>query len=207
MPLVNSNASSRTLTIGARQFVVHEAFEIILWVAGSRSSSFTPRTIETSGSPIGAETTTYFAPAVKCLLAFSWLLNTPVDSITTSTPSSAQGRFSGSLSEKTLNRSPSTTMSPSTTDTSPGYVPCTESYLRRWAFISTAPRSLIATMSIPPNAEVIALHVLAIVAVSDTSTPDSALRRSVPTEPPFAARKKFLPIRPNPLIATFMLGS
>jgi hypothetical protein len=29
------NASSMTLAIGARQFVVHEAFEMMLWVAGS----------------------------------------------------------------------------------------------------------------------------------------------------------------------------
>ena len=65
------NASSITLAIGAKQFVVHDAFEMILWFSLSSASSFTPSTIETSGSPMGALTTTYFAPASRCFDACS----------------------------------------------------------------------------------------------------------------------------------------
>ena len=45
---------------------------------------------------------TFFAPTSKCLLAPTSVLNTPVDSITKSTPQSFQGRFIGFLSEKHL---------------------------------------------------------------------------------------------------------
>jgi len=55
-------------------------------------------------SPLaGADITTFFAPAVKCFEAPSLSLKIPVDSITTSTPKSFQGRLEGFLSLNTFN--------------------------------------------------------------------------------------------------------
>jgi hypothetical protein len=42
MPLTIPKRSLRTLAIGARQLVVHDAFEITWWAAGSNTSSLTP---------------------------------------------------------------------------------------------------------------------------------------------------------------------
>ena len=55
-----------------------------------------------SGSVAGAEMITFLAPASRCLAAPSRLVNRPVDSITTSTPRSPQGRAAGSFSFRTL---------------------------------------------------------------------------------------------------------
>lgn len=66
----------------------------------------------------GAVSITFFAPAVRCFVAPSLVRNTPVASITTSTPRSAQGSFSGSLSENTSYFFPSTTISLSSAFTS-----------------------------------------------------------------------------------------
>ncbi len=49
----------------------------------------------TSGSVAGAEMITFFAPASRCFFASSRLVKRPVDSITTSTPMSPQGRSAG----------------------------------------------------------------------------------------------------------------
>ena len=49
------------------EFVVHDAFEMMLCCSASYLSSFTPRTSVTSGSVAGAEMTTFFAPAVEVL--------------------------------------------------------------------------------------------------------------------------------------------
>jgi len=57
-----AEASSRTFTIGTKQFVVHEAFEMTRSVAGSKESSLTPITKVASASPEGAEMMTRFAP-------------------------------------------------------------------------------------------------------------------------------------------------
>ena len=46
----------------------------------------------------GAEMMTFLAPAARCLAAPSRLVKRPVDSITTSAPSSFQGSFAGSVS-------------------------------------------------------------------------------------------------------------
>ena len=51
-----------------------------------------------SSSVAGAEITTFFAPAVMCLLASAALVKIPVDSTTTSTPNLPQGIFAGSRS-------------------------------------------------------------------------------------------------------------
>ena len=55
-----SKASSTTLTMGTKQFVVHEAFETTTCFSGSKSSSFTPMTKVASASPDGAEMMTRF---------------------------------------------------------------------------------------------------------------------------------------------------
>ena len=54
----------RILITGAMQFVVHDAFEIIVW-SFERISSFTPITIVASTFFAGAEIRTFFAPFFK----------------------------------------------------------------------------------------------------------------------------------------------
>ena len=95
-PLTMPNSSSIALAIGARQFVVHEALEMMLSVAGSYSPSFTPMTTVTSSPLAGAEMMTFLAPASRCFFAASALVKKPVDSITMSTPRSPQGSRPGS---------------------------------------------------------------------------------------------------------------
>jgi hypothetical protein len=57
--------SSRTLAKGARQFVVHDAFEITCCAAGSKTWSLTPRQMVASASPLGAEIMTRRAPPLR----------------------------------------------------------------------------------------------------------------------------------------------
>ncbi len=120
-------ASSSTLTIGTKQFVVHEAFETTTWVAGSKVSSFTPTTKVASAPSDGAEMTTRFAPASTWAAAASRLVKRPVDSTTTSTPSSFHGSAVGSRSARTAIALPSTEMPRSSTTTVPPKRPCVES--------------------------------------------------------------------------------
>ena len=153
---------------------MHDAFEMIACRAGSYSSSLTPSTSVRSGCFAGAEMITFFAPAARCFAASSRFVNRPVDSTTTSTPSSPHGRAAGSRSEKTLKCvSPTRRPSPSTA-TSASRLPRTESYLKRWASVSGSVMSLTATKSMAPSACSI------------------------------AARMMFRPIRPNPLMPTFV---
>ena len=56
------NVSCSTLAIGPRQLVVHEALEMIVWLAGSYEPSFTPITMVTSSPLAGAEMMTFLAP-------------------------------------------------------------------------------------------------------------------------------------------------
>ena len=93
-----SKASSTTLTIGTKQFVVHEAFETTRCVAGSNSSSLTPITNVASASPDGPEMMTRFTEPPRCPAASARVVKRPVDSITTSAPSLSQGSCSGSRS-------------------------------------------------------------------------------------------------------------
>src|SRR5688572_29992634 len=53
------NVSWRTFAIGARQLVVHDALEMIVWLAGSYWSSLTPRTSVMSSPLAGAEMMTF----------------------------------------------------------------------------------------------------------------------------------------------------
>src|SRR3954470_12265215 len=140
-------ASLATFANGARQFVVHDAFEMASCLLLSYWSSFTPRTIVRSGSVAGAEMTTFFAPASRCFAASSRLVKKPVDSSTTSTPRSPHGSFAGSRSARTLISLPSTIRPSPRTSTSPGYGPRMESYLNRWASVALSVMSLTATHS------------------------------------------------------------
>src|SRR5258705_8067329 len=120
----------------------------------------------------GADTSTRLAPAVRWAVALALALKMPVHSIAISTPSSFQGSFDGSRSAETLILPLPTLIESPSTVTVPGKRPCTESKRKRWALVSTGPRSLMPTTSI-------------------SLRPDSAIARST-----------LRPMRPNPLIAT-----
>src|SRR5580658_7084661 len=165
--------SSSTLAIGATQFVVHEALDKMSCEAGSYASSLTPITIVMSSSLAGAEMMTFFAPASRCARAAGPVVNRPVDSITTSTPRSAQGRRPGSRSARILISWSPTRMTSPDTNTSNDRVPRTVSYLSRCAMVAMSPRSFAATISKPRS-----------------------------PSPALTARQKLRPIRPNPLIPT-----
>lgn len=105
-------------TTGARQFVVHDAFETRLCLLESYSFSFTPRTIVRSRSVPGAVTMTFFAPAFRCFFAPSFFVNAPVDSMTKSMPRSFHGKRSGSISLKIFTAFPSMIISDSVAEIS-----------------------------------------------------------------------------------------
>src|SRR6202042_3946895 len=173
-PLTIPKLSCSTLAMGATQFVVHDALEMMLCAAGSYAASFTPITIVMSSPVAGAETITFLAPAARCALAASALVNRPVDSITTSTPRSPQGSAAGSRSASTrISWSPALITSPEA-ETSTSRVPSTVSYFSRYARVLSSVRSLAATISMP----------------------------AAPAAPACTARQKFRPIRPNPLMPT-----
>src|SRR5437867_4154916 len=147
-PRLMPNLSSRTLAVVARQFVVQDALEMIRCLAGSYAFSLTPSTTVTSGSLAGAVMMTFLAPAWRCLEAVAVSRKMPVDSTTTSTPSSFQGRLAGSFSAVTRTSRPLTKMAPSLALTSAGRLPCTESCLSRWASVLASARSLTPTTTI-----------------------------------------------------------
>ena len=84
MPIV----SFSTFAIGARQLVVHEAFEMMVCFAASYRLSLTPITIVMSSFLAGAEMMTFLAPLSACTLALVASVKKPVDSMTTSAPTS-----------------------------------------------------------------------------------------------------------------------
>src|SRR5262249_53706317 len=122
-------ASSSTLIIGTKQLVVQEAFDTTLWAAASKVSSLTPITNVASAPELGADTITNGAPASRWAAAASRLVKKPVDSMTTSTPRSAQGSALGSRSASTWMTSPSTLMPSAVASMAYGSCPRTESYL------------------------------------------------------------------------------
>src|SRR3954469_3535995 len=146
-PFLIPKLSWSTFAIGARQFVVHDAFEMMWCVFGSYLSSLTPSTTEKSGFLAGAVMTTFFAPAAICLAAESRSVKRPVDSKTTSTPRSFHGSCAGSRIDSTLNSSPSTAMLSCRASTCACRLPSTESYLSKCASVLALVRSLIATKS------------------------------------------------------------
>ncbi len=147
-PRFTPNASSSTFTVVARQFVVQEALEMIRCFLGSYIWSLTPRTTVTSGSLAGAVMITFLAPACRCLDAVAVSRKMPVDSTTTSTPSSFQGRLAGSFTAVTRISRPLTKMALSFEVTSAPRPPWTESCLSRWARVLASARSLTPTTSI-----------------------------------------------------------
>src|SRR5262245_49024408 len=147
-PFLMPNVWCSTFASGARQLVVHDAFEMIWCFAGSYLSSLTPSTTVMSGPFAGAVMTTFFAPAATCLAAASRFVNRPVDSNTTSTPRSFHGSCAGSFTDRTLNDSLSTVMVSSFAATAAWRLPRTESYLKRCASVCALVRSLTATKSI-----------------------------------------------------------
>src|SRR5450756_1206786 len=146
-PFSTPKLSTSTLAMGARQLVVQLALEITSFLALSCMSSVTPRQIVTSGPLAGAEMITFLARASRCLPAAARSVTRPVDSMTTSAPSSFQGSLAGSVSLITRTRLPSMTRASSSTSTAPGKTPWTESYLNRWPRVFASVRSLIATNS------------------------------------------------------------
>ena len=91
--------SLSTLAIGARQLVVHDAFEIDRLRRRSSRSSLTPSTTVMSSPLAGAEMITFLAPPSTCFRALSALVNNPVDSMTMSTPRSFHGSWPGPLGQ------------------------------------------------------------------------------------------------------------
>src|SRR5690606_39290872 len=92
--------SLSTLASGAKQLVVQDALDTMVWSAFS-SLWFTPITNVGVSSFAGADITTFFAPASICFWAVSLVRKKPVDSITTSAPTSPAFRLAGDLSVET----------------------------------------------------------------------------------------------------------
>src|ERR1035437_951049 len=163
-----------TLAIGARQLVVQEAFEMMLWWAAMYLSSFTPSTMVMSSPVAGAEMMTFLTEPRRWALAASALVKKPVDSTTIWAPRLDQSISAGFLMLKTLMDLPLTRISPSPALTSACSLPSTESYLSKCARVLVSVRSFVATISMP---------------ASGFSN---------------AARNTLRPIRPKPLIATLI---
>src|SRR5438445_3654022 len=100
-------------------------------------------------SPLaGAEITTFFAPAARCLSASGRSVNRPVLSSTRSTPSAFHGSFSGSLIADTLTGLPLTTSASPCASTVPGKRRWMESYFRRCASVLVSVMSFTATKTL-----------------------------------------------------------
>src|SRR5438105_1503022 len=95
---------------------------------------------------------TFLAPAVMCLEAVAVSRKMPVDSTTTSTPSSFQGSAAGSLIAPTRIPRPLTKIASPLAVTSALRLPWMESCFSRWARVFASARSLTATTSISPLA-------------------------------------------------------
>mmetsp|Transcript_22202 Transcript_22202/g.62227 ORF Transcript_22202/g.62227 Transcript_22202/m.62227 type:complete len:211 (+) Transcript_22202:832-1464(+) len=78
-PSTMPNFSWTTLASGARQFVVHEAFDTTVSVY-LYAVWFTPMTYMGTASFGGAEIMTFFAPPFRCSSAISFFVKMPVDS-------------------------------------------------------------------------------------------------------------------------------
>jgi hypothetical protein len=96
-----AEVSRTTFTIGTRQFVVHDALEMIVCLAGSYFVSFTPITIGDVLALGGRGDDHLLRAAVDVLPCVAAFVKRPVDSSTTSTPRSLHGSFDGSFSAKT----------------------------------------------------------------------------------------------------------
>src|ERR1039458_8878705 len=110
VPVTILKLSWMTLAMGARQFVVQDAFETMWCLAGSYFSSLTPSTIVMSSFFAGAVMMIFFTEPRRCFFASLASVNFPVDSMTTCAPTESQDRAAGSFSLKTLMILPSTEM-------------------------------------------------------------------------------------------------
>lgn len=90
---------------------------------------------------------TFWAPLSACTLALVASVKKPVDSTTTSAPTSLHLRFAGSRSSNALIALPPTTISSEVARTSSGKRPRMLSYLSSWASVALSVRSLTATTS------------------------------------------------------------
>ncbi|GMF40812.1 unnamed protein product [Phytophthora lilii] len=144
-PSTMPNLSLITLASGARQFVVHDAFDTT-GAEPSYSLWFTPITYMGVASLGGAEITTFLQPPSMWALAFSVVVNTPVDSHTYVAPALPHGISAGLRASNTWMTWPFTTRLPSLVSTVPSNLPCVESYLNRYAMYSRSMNgSLMAT--------------------------------------------------------------
>src|SRR5207302_6749260 len=121
-PLTTPILSCNGFTSGTRQLVVHDALEITVSEALSVVWLTPYTTVASTSLPPGAEITTFLAPPLRCAEAFSLVVNNPVLSSTTSTPSAVHGSSAGFFCARTLMRSPFTNTAWSSTSTLPGNV-------------------------------------------------------------------------------------
>ena len=169
----------RTLIMGAMQLVVQLAAVQMTCESLSLSSLTPTTTLRTDGSLTGADTTTRFTPHTSRYgRSFSTVRNLPVQSMTISTPSPFQSTLVKSLWSEKVTVLPSTLNAPSDVfSTSLDQMPCTESYLTRYAAVSAPPViSLTWTIS----------------------------RSGIMSH---AKRNVSRPMRPNPLIAAFTIAA
>ena len=151
MPIESLSA----LATGARQFVVHDAFEMMCCVAASYVLVVDADDERAVLVGRGAEMMTFLAPASMCALALVASVKKPVDSMTMSAPSSAQGRLAGSRSARARIFLPSTMMFSSSKLTLSGKRPSTVSYLSRCASVLLSVRSFTPTISMSaPDARI-----------------------------------------------------
>ncbi len=136
---------------GDAAFVVHDAFEVMSHVPNLFSLTdmriVAPGTVPAS-SFAGALITTFLAPQSRWNFAFSNEVNKPVDSTTTSTPSSFHGSFVVSFSEINFTGTSSIKSPCSLWLISYSHFLYTVSYCKRYASDSSDPRSFTATISI-----------------------------------------------------------
>merc|ERR1719359_337147 len=136
-PCLMPNLSLMTFTIGARPFVVQDAFDTTFILAGSYSSVLTPTTIVgVSASLAGAEMMTFFAPPSTCFMQPSVVVNAPVDSQTYSTPAAFHGISVGSRVAESETGRPLMIRPPSESSHVPLKRPCTVSCSRRYFMYS-----------------------------------------------------------------------
>ena len=138
-----------TFASGAKQLVVHEAFDTT-FMPGSYSVWFTPITnVGVSLSFAGADITTFLAPDSMCTIAFSVVVYAPVASTMYSAPQSVQSMLDASDSLYTATFLPSIAIPSLIASTSAGNLPNVLSYLNMYArYSKSAFLILIPTTSI-----------------------------------------------------------
>mmetsp|Transcript_8913 Transcript_8913/g.29503 ORF Transcript_8913/g.29503 Transcript_8913/m.29503 type:complete len:268 (-) Transcript_8913:97-900(-) len=150
MPFSMPSSFSTTWITGAMQLVVQEAAVQMVCAAVSLSSLTPTTTLSTDASLTGAETMTRLTPHTSRYgCSTDVFRNTPVQSITISTPFSAHGTSVSALcSEKETVRESTRISVAEVASTSWPQMPWTESYLTKYAAVSDPPMiSLMCTTS------------------------------------------------------------